>query len=410
MSSLNIALLTVGMLVLVLGLLSEPLKRSLLSTPLVALAVGVLIGPAVTGILDVASWGSQEAILEQAARLTLGISLMGIALRLPRRYPLDNWRPLAVLLGPVMVIMWLVSGLLVFLLLGLPFWAAMLIGAVVTPTDPVIASSIVTGGVADRNLPGRVRHLLSGESGANDGLAYPLVFVSILMLERPVGKALGEWVLSVVLWEVLGAVVLGAVIGYGAGWILEKAEASNMVERTSFLAYTIALSVAVLGGAKLLGTDGVLAVFVAGLTFSLAVRDSYRMEEESEQEAVNSFFTLPVFALLGMSLPLGSWLDLGWAGPALVVGILLLRRLPALVALSPLVSGLRDRRDVLFFGWFGPVGIAALFYATLAVRETGIEEAWTVGSLLITASIVVHGVSAAPLTRLYGRKSRELGE
>ncbi|WP_200900283.1 cation:proton antiporter domain-containing protein [Rubrobacter aplysinae] len=410
MSSLNIALLTVGMLVLVLGLLSEPLKRSLLSTPLVALVVGVLIGPAVTGALDVASWGSQEAILEQAARLTLGISLMGIALRLPRRYVLEHWRPLALLLGPVMVLMWLASGLLAFLLLGLPFWAAMLIGAVVTPTDPVIASSIVTGGVADRNLPGRVRHLLSGESGANDGLAYPLVFISILMLQRPAGEALGEWVLQVVLWEVTGAVVLGAVIGYGAGWLLEKAEASGMVERTSFLAYTIALSVAVLGGAKLLGTDGVLAVFAAGLAFSMAVEDSYRVEEESEQEAVNSFFTLPVFALLGMSLPFGGWWDLGWVAPALVVGILLLRRLPALAALSPLVSGLRDRKDVLFFGWFGPIGVAALFYATLALRETGVEEAWTVGSLLITASIVVHGVSAAPLTRLYGRKSRQTGE
>lgn len=410
MDPLNIALLTVGMLVLVLGLLSDPLRRSLLSTPLVALAVGVLLGPEVTGLLNISEWGDEYFILEQAARLTLAISLMGIALRLPRRYPLRNWRPLAALLGPLMVAMWLVSGLLVFLLLGLPFWAAMLVGAVITPTDPVIASSIVTGGVAERNLPGRIRHLLSGESGANDGLAYPLVFICILMLQHPPAAALGEWLIKVVLWEVGAAVVLGAAVGFGAGWVLEKAEASAAVEKTSFLSYTIALSLAVLGGAKLLGTDGVLAVFAAGLAFSLAAQESDRMEEESEQEAVNSFFVLPAFALLGVALPWGEWLELGWAGLALALAVLALRRLPMLIALSPLVSGLSDRKDALFFGWFGPIGIAALFYATLSLRETGIEAAWTVGSLVICASIVAHGMSAAPLTKLYGKHSREAKE
>lgn len=410
MDPLNIALLTVGLLVLVLGLLSEPLKRSLLSTPLVALVVGVLLGPAVTGLLDISEWGHDKTVLEQAARLTVAISLMGIALRLPRRYPLQNWRPLAVLLGPLMVAMWLASGLLVFLLLGLPFWAAMLVGAVITPTDPVVASSIVTGGTAERNLPSRLRHLLSGESGANDGLAYPLVFIAALMLEHPPGAALGEWALKVVLWEVGAAVAVGALAGYGAGWLLEKAEARETIGKTSFLAYTVALTLAVLGGAKLIGTDGVLAVFAAGLAFSLAVRESERGEEEQAQEAVNSFFTLPAFVLLGLALPWGEWLELGWPALALVLAVLLLRRLPALVVLSPLVSGLRGFGEALFYGWFGPVGIAALFYATLALRETGVQEAWTVGSLVIFASVIAHGVSAAPLTSLYGKRSQEAGE
>jgi sodium/hydrogen antiporter len=407
---LNIALLTVGLLVLVLGLLTEPLKRSLLSTPLVALVVGVLLGPAVTGLLDISKWGHDKTILEQAARLTVAISLMGIALRLPRRYPLQNWRPLAVLLGPLMVAMWLASGLLVFLFLGLPFWAAILVGAVITPTDPVVASSIVTGGTAERNLPSRLRHLLSGESGANDGLAYPLVFLAVLMLEHPPGAALGEWALKVALWEVGVAVVLGVTVGYGAGWLLEWAESKETIDKTSFLAYTVALSLAVVGGAQPLGTDGILAVFAAGLAFSLAVRDSERGQEEQTQEAVNSFFTLPAFVLLGLVLPWGEWLELGWPAGALVLAVLLLRRLPALVALSPLVSGLRGFREALFYGWFGPIGIAALFYATLALRETGVQEAWTVGSLVIFASVVAHGVSAAPLTKLYGKRSQEVGD
>lgn len=405
MTDLNTALLTVGLLVLVAGLLSEPIRRSYLSTPLVALAIGVLLGPAVFGFLDPAEWGEENTILEQAARLTVAISLMGIALRLPRRYPFDNWRPLAVLLGPLMVLMWLAGGLLVYLFLGLPFWAAMLVGAVVTPTDPVVASSIVTGGVAERNLPGRLRHLLSGESGANDGLAYPLVFLSILLLERPAGEALPHWLTSVLLWEVGVAVAAGALLGYAAGRLLEWAEARGTIEKTSFLAYALALSFAALGGAKLLGTDGLLAVFAAGISFSLAVESSERTEEEGVQEAVNSFFTLPVFVLLGLALPWESWLALGWTGLALAVAVLLLRRLPAFLALSPVISGVRGRSDALFLGWFGPVGVAALFYATLALRETGVEEAWTVGSLVICVSLVAHGVTAAPLSRLYGRDS-----
>ena len=91
----------------------------------------------------------------------------------------------------------------------------------------------------------------------------------------------------------------------------------------------------------------------------------------------------------------------------LVVAVLLLRRLPAVLVLRPLLGSLRGKtRDVLFLGWFGPVGAAALYYAAFSLRETGIEAAWTVGSLVICASLLVHGVSATPLTKLYGRLSQ----
>lgn len=193
MHQLNIALVTVGGLVLVLRLLSGPIRRSALSEPLVALLIGVLLGPRVLGLLDVAGWGRQELILEQAARLTLAVGLMGVALRLPKEDPIRRWRSLAVLLGLVMPLMWLASGLLVYLIVGLPFWVAMLAGAVVTPTDPIVSSAIVTGSVAEQNLPDDVRNTLSAESGANDGLAYPFVLLPILLLSRPRGEALLEW-------------------------------------------------------------------------------------------------------------------------------------------------------------------------------------------------------------------------
>jgi NhaP-type Na+/H+ or K+/H+ antiporter len=406
LSELNVALTAVGGLVLVLGLLSALIRRSILSEPLVALLAGVLLGPAALGLLDPASWGSRETILEQAARLTLAISLMGVALRLPKREPLRGWRSLAVLLGLVMPLMWLASGLLVYLILGVPFLVALLVGAVVTPTDPVVSSTIVTGELAEKNLPDRVRHTLSTESGANDGLAYPFVFLPIILLTRPPEEALLHWLTHTLLWEVGVAVVFGALVGYGAGRLLEWAHGKGVMEQTSFLAYTIALSLAVLGAAKLLGSDGILAVFVAGLAFDAAVSESDRAEEERVQEAVNRFFILPIFVLLGLTIPWEAWLKLGWAGLFLALAVLILRRLPAVLALKPLLRRVRGTRDVLFLGWFGPVGVAALYYASLSVGETGVEEAWVVGSLIICASILVHGMSATPLTKLYGKLAR----
>ncbi len=375
---------------------------------MVALLVGVLLGPAAFGLLDAASWGSQETILEQATRLTLAISLMGVALRLPEGFPFRSWRSLAVLLGLVMPFMWLASGLLVYLILGLPFLVALLVGAVITPTDPVVSSTIVTGDVAEKNLPGRLRHTLSGESGANDGLAYPFVFLPILLLARPPGEAWSHWLTHTVLWEVGVGVVFGALMGYGAGRLLEWAEHKDAVEESFFLVYTIALSLVVLGAAKLLGSDGILAVFVAGLGFDLAVKGD-REQQQRVQEAGTRFFILPIFVLLGLTLPWEQWLGLGWAGLALAVAVLLFRRLPAVLVLHPLLGRVRGTRDALFLGWFGPIGVAALYYANLSLRETGAEAAWVVGSLLITASIVVHGVSAAPLTRLYGRRVEDEG-
>lgn len=406
MSELNVGLAAVGGLVLVIGLLSGSIRRSLFSGPLVALLVGVLLGPAALGLLDPAGWGSQETILEQAARLTLAISLMGVALRLPKRELFRGWRSLAVLLGLVMPLMWLVSGLLVYLIVGVPFLVALLVGAVVTPTDPVVSSTIVTGELAEENLPNRLRYTLSGESGANDGLAYPFVLLPILLLSRPPGEALSHWLTHTLLWEVGAAVVFGTLVGFGAGRLLEWAQFKGTMERTSFLAYTLALSLAVLGAAKLLGTDGVLAVFVAGLTFDAAVSESDRAEEERVQEAVSRFFILPIFVLLGMMIPWKEWLELGWVGVLLALAVLLLRRLPAVLALMPLLGRVGGTRDALFLGWFGPIGVAALFYANFSVGEAGVEEAWVIGSLIICASILVHGLSATPLTKLYGRHAQ----
>src|SRR5215217_7845045 len=402
---LYVSLAAVGGLLLLLGVVGGLLKeRTPISEPLIALLAGVLIGPAALGLLDLAKLGNETLILEEAALVTLGVALVGVALRLPVGYAKGNWRLLVVLLGILMPLMWIVSGLLVYLILGLPIWVSVMIGAIVTPTDPVVASSIVAGGVAERNLPARLRHAISSESGFNDGLALPFVVLPVLVLTEPPGVVLGHWLTHTVLLEIVAGAALATLMGYLAGKTLRWAERKETMERTSLLTISLALSLSVLGVTELLHLNGVLAAFVAGVVFNFAGSSDAKESQEEIQEAISRFFDLPIFVLLGMALPWQGWLDLGWRGPLLVVAVLLLRRLPTVLALRPLLGPLRRQaKDVLFLGWFGPIGAAALYYAAFSFRETGIEKAWVVGSLIICASVLVHGVSATPLTKLYGR-------
>jgi sodium/hydrogen antiporter len=401
---LPVALLTVGGLVLATGLWSGRLQGLGLSAPLLALGLGVLLGPAGADALDPARWGPPPLrLLEEMARLTLAIALMGVALRLPRGFVRRQWRALALLFAVGMPLMAGATALLGWAVLGLGPLVALLLGAVLCPTDPVVATSIVTGPLAERHLPGRLRDLVSAESGGNDGLAYPLVFLPVLLLTHAADAAWADWMLRIVLWQVGFAVALGLAIGYGAGRLLHRAERERTLESHSFLAFTLALTLLVLGAARLLHVDGIVAVFVAGLALDQVASASERRREERVQEAVNQFFTLPIFTLFGLMLPWSAWAALGWRGALLVAAVLLLRRLPAWLLLGRFVPALRRMRDAAFAGWFGPMGVAALFYAVLALRHTGETLVWPAASLLVAASVVVHGVSAAPLTRLYGR-------
>lgn len=409
MKDINIALAAVGGLVLLLGLLSRPVDRSWLSPPLLAFFFGVGLSPHGAGLLNPAEWGDTQHLLEEIARLTLGISLMGIALRIPPKYPRQHWKPLMLLLGIGMPAMLLISALLSHWVLSLPLLMALLIGGVVCATDPVIASSIVTGGLAKETLPGSFRHLLSTESGANDGLAYPLVLLPVMLLTMPTDAALLDWFAKVWLWEVGGSLLIGALLGWSSGRALQWAEHKGFLDQPSFLALTLALTLFVLGVGKVLGTDSILAVFAAGIAFDQEVGGKERGEADNVQEAVNLFFTLPVFVLFGLIAPWSEWASLGWHGALLALLILLLRRLPVIMSLRTFLRPVKGGRIALMMGWFGPIGVSALFYATMASSRTGSDIVWVVGSLVVFASIIAHGVTAAPFAKLYARKMKGAG-
>lgn len=406
MTTTAAVLVTVGLLGLLVATLSARLRELPLSEPLLALAVGAALGPAATGLVDLPAVTERSEELHEITRVLLAISVMAVALRYPAR---DAWRlrgALALLLLVVMPLMALATTVVAWPL-GLGLAAAFALGCALCPTDPVLASSVVTGTPAERDLPARTRQVLSLESGANDGLALPLVLLALV----PLGLATGGETGVEIAREVLGALVLGVVAGWVAGRAIRSGERHGATDAAPVLVFTLVLALGVLGAAELLDVGGVLAVFVAGLTLNATDPDGDRMHAVVLDEAINRFVLLPGFVVLGGVLPWAAWRDLGWALLLVVAGALLLRRLPWVLLLRrPLRLAWRD---AVFLGWFGPIGVSAVFYLTLLAERLPAADATPVlaaGTAVVAASTVVHGVTSSPGRRLYARASRAAGE
>ncbi|WP_137388777.1 cation:proton antiporter [Rhodoligotrophos defluvii] len=402
---LNLSLAIAGALILAIGLVSERMKHSPVSMPIVAVALGILVGPAGLNIIDIRTWGDQHTILEESARITLAVGLMGIGLRLSRNDLRTLAQPAVVALTLGMLGMWACSTMLAGLIFDLPLWTALLVGAVLTPTDPIVSSNIVTGKFSKEQLPARVRAALSLESGANDGLAYLLALLPLLVIGGS-GSIVEEWFVRGVVLGVMVAAVLGGILGAGTARLLGWARENGIIENYSVLTFTLALTLFTLGASRLLKGDALIAVFVAGIAFNLASDTNTKQEEENVQEAINHLITPPIFVLFGMALPWQAWERLGWPVLVFAIGVLFLRRPPVFLVLFPLMRGHLNGRDLAYLAWFGPIGISAFFYALFTLSRGGDPLVWQIASAAVLASIIAHGATAAPISKLvYSRRA-----
>ena len=398
------ALIVVGASLLALGLLSRVIKRIFLSTVLLALLVGVAVGPEELAVIDPTSTAEARRVMEELARITLAIALMGAGLHVTRGDLRENARRCISLLGVGMIGMWAMTGLGGWLLLDLPFWAGFLLGAILTPTDPVVASTLVTGPLAEGNLPRRLRRTLQIESGGNDGLALPFVLLAAYMLTRPHGEAFTDWAGDAAK-EIGLAIAIALLLGYVAGKLAEASLRMAEIEQPNLLGVGLALALLTLGLVHALGGSGILAVFVAALTFSAMLEEQVRERVEEVQETVTKFFILPAFVAFGAILPFSEWAALGVPGLLFAAWVLLLRRPP--VAPIALAGTDTDRRSKAFLAWFGPLGVAAIYYATF-IERFPIAESETIfaaASLAICMSVVVHSITATPGVRLLAGRS-----
>ena len=406
---INLVLALVAGALLVFATFSTVLQRASLPGPLLCLGLGALVGPHALGLLDLGDLSLPTGtLLEQASRVTLAVGLAGVALRLPHGYWRANRRWVLVVIGLGMPVMLVVATGVLWSGLGVSFLTALLLGAIVTPTDPVVSTPIVTGSLAEEKVTERVRHDLSSESGLNDGLGYLFVMLPVLLLTSERDRAWHELLTTVLLREVLGAAALGVVAGYLLGRLFALARDRGLMEESSYLAFVVPLALLLLGGGELLGTDALLVVFVGVAVFGQVIPQREEAEEDKVHDAVSQLFLLPVFVLLGLALPFDDWAALGWVAPVVVVAAILARRVVTLWSLRPLLAGAHDRAETTFLSWFGPVGISALFYATLAERRTGDHEIFVYATLAITASVVVHGLTAAPFSAWLQRREPQL--
>ena len=388
-------LLVVGALGVLVVLTSRAVRFLPVSEPMVAMLLGVLLGPEV---LEVARLSDGTTLLHHVSEIVMAVALMGVALRFPWATVWGHRRPVAWLLAAAMPAMAAVVAGLASWTLGVGAGAAVLIGGILAPTDPVLSSSVVTGRPAEKALPERLRALLSVESGFNDGLALPIVVAGIVLIrDEGFGRFAVDGALSVTL-----AVGLGWALGSIAGWAFRALDDQRDIEHSAFFVYTLVLAVLVVGLVNVAGGDGVLGVFVAGLAYNRQVGEQIYESEREVEEGINRVLVLPVFILFGVLLPWAEWSDLGAAGLVFAAAVLTLRRLPVIFAMRPVLP--LDRNDAAFYGWFGPMGVAALFFVTLALEEgVDVPEVWPAVALVVAVSTLVHGITGAPGRTLYER-------
>ncbi|KAM0551329.1 hypothetical protein ACHAPJ_008435 [Fusarium lateritium] len=438
-TNFNIVVALLGGFISVFGLVSYLLKENYyLSEALISLLAGVAFGPNGADLIRPDEYvqcpraGCQEdlnAITLNFSRLVLGVQLVLAGVQLPSKYLFKEWKSLSLLLGPGMTFMWLATSLLVWALAGQPpFLHALAVGACVTPTDPVLSAVIVKGKFADHNIPQELQYLITAESGANDGLGYPFLFLALYLIKYigagatsgGAGDAMGLWFAITWGYTILLSVVYGAVVGWIGKELLHYAEKHNYVDRESFLVFAIALALFVLGTCGMVGTDDVLACFIAGNSFTWD--DWFRLEtkDDSLQPTIDMLLNVSIFLWYGAVIPWQAFHNnpviSTWQLAVLGILVLLLRRLPWVFGMHKWIHQIEEMKQAVFVGFFGPIGVSAIFYLFISlefieehlsdedgdprsdVKDLG-EMIRIIVWFLTVCSIVVHGLSI-PLGKL----------
>jgi NhaP-type Na+/H+ or K+/H+ antiporter len=381
-------------LVLVLSALaSGVVERAPVSFPMIFLGAGVLLGEHGVGLLRV---GLHDPALELIATLSLALVLFLDAVKLQVDEARRGWIVPALVLGPgTLLTIALVAGA-GLLILGLPPAIAVLVGAILASTDPVVLRDVVR----DRRIPGPVRRVLSIESGTNDVVVLPIVLALIALAQARLGGA-GEWAAFLVRLLVVGPVVGFAVGGFGS-WLMQAVDRRQPIRREYQALYGLGLVLAAFAAGQSIGGDGFLAAFAAGaavVVLNQELCDCFMEYGETTAEMA----MLLAFVLFGAVL--SSSLSHVALGPALAfaaVAILVARPLAMLVVLRRAhLSGAARA----FIAWFGPRGLSSLLLALLAVvgGVPGAEELFALVGLVVVVSVTLHGATATPLAAAYAR-------
>jgi NhaP-type Na+/H+ or K+/H+ antiporter len=400
------------------------LKRLPLSTGIVYLGIGILLGPMGADQFYINPI-EQSALFETLTEIAVLLSVFAAGLKVPA--PLGNavwYAPFRLATVSMVITVFLVAAA-AMLLLNLPLGAAVLLGAVLAPTDPVLASDIQVTGPRDRS---NLRFGLTAEAGINDGTAFPMVMLGLGLLGlHELGDGLVRWLTVDVLWACGSAVAIGGALGMGTAWLakglLRDSGQSEFTE--DFLGLGL---VALSNGLTVLaGGYGFLAVFAAGYMLrrtelqagpliepprspdrqiqaaSADHRDAYMSQVSlTFVEQIERLSELALLILVGGMLFRNSW-QIEFVLMALIL-FLVIRPLATFVGLAGNGLPLSTKATM---GWFGVRGIGTFYYLMYAV-EHGLDESLAVTLvsvvlIVITLSVILHGVTVMPVMRMHRR-------
>ena len=401
-------------------------QRLYIGEATVATICGVIFGPHAANLLNPLTWGNFDQITLECSRIVLVVQCFAVGVELPKSYMERHWRSVVFLLVPVMAYGWLVTSLFIWWMIKPLSWLESLCcAACVTATDPVLASSVVGKGKFAKRVPKHLRDLLSAESGCNDGMAFPFIYLALYLIRyRPhTGEVIYHWAVFTILYECILGAIYGVLLGYAGRHAIKWAERHDMVDRESFLVFYFVLALFCAGSGSILGLDDLLVGFCAGVGFSNDGWFQEQTEESHVSNVIDLLLNLTYFVYFGAIIPWGQYNapELGITPSRLVVIavlVVLFRRIPIMVALKPIIPDIKTWREALFAGHFGPIGVGAIFVAILARAElesggttplaslpsSGTENylivqvIWPITTFLVISSILVHGSSIAVFT------------
>jgi NhaP-type Na+/H+ or K+/H+ antiporter len=364
-----------GVLVMGGALIAGYARRSFLSLTALFVVAGFVLGH---GGLKVLEFDADSEFVEVLATVALIVILFRDGVEVEREMLQRAWRPPLRKLVLAMPITCVLVACVTKLLTDLDWTQAFLVGALLSPTDPVLSSSVVT----NPRVPRLVRHSLNLESGLNDGLALPAVLAFAYSLDP--SRSDFVW------WHfVLQDVSIGFAVGIGVGLLVALA---RPYEKSL---YAIGVAFGTYALAHALEGNGLIAVFVCAITLGIR-RPDIREAFATQAQDIIEIVKLGIFVVFGSLLTFGGLFDDGVAAVAIVAFTLLLAR-PAAVLMS--LPGTRiDLPTQLFMGWFGPKGVATMTFSLL-VLSLGIQSGqriFNIAALAVFVSIIAHGLTDTP--------------
>ncbi|KAG0151177.1 hypothetical protein CROQUDRAFT_651384 [Cronartium quercuum f. sp. fusiforme G11] len=420
LSDTSKALAVLGFYIVIIGLFTKPLKTKFyLSDSLIATIIGIIVGPISANWISPLDWNSNDeetknVLTYEFMRISIGIQVFFCGIDLPKFYFKKSWKSLCYLIGPTMTFTWLIVSLIIWSIIpNLKVLDALVIGACIAPTDPVLANAIAKGPYAETNIPERVRNLLAAESGANDGLGAPFIYLAIYLLRGHIGhvstrEAVSDWFVKVIVYQVAFGVCVGIFLGFVARKILRLLNALELIDHESILLYALGLPFLLLGVTGMLGMDDILVCFVAANSFNW---DGYYATETHAltgkvplQDVIDNLLNSTLFIYIATIIP---WSDfsnssLGLSPSKLfllTIIIIFIKRLPMIAISFKLIPDVQSIKDVFFVGWFGPIGVGAVYYSQVGLREVPVSETHLRSVLVpvvmfsVLVSIFVYAVS-----------------